>query len=287
VVLAIAQRASLPIKIEACARTGVAYYGRCLAGDNSGGVQTSLRDCLADAHQDIITCWNFRDEEKILSSERFKQLMLCLVQDIQESQNHGESNAVSTPGVDKISQFLSPITTTSPSTAPPLEITGALADWLKDAVLPNVPQVRRLLMTYTVDLTTVLKSLFDISLNRMPQSPARTTWLELKEAFEAYNRAGSHKQIHGRIRVIFQQDQQNLDSDRFQRVFRELVKDEGPKWGRRRTKGLSAQDASVHTSQPSAPSTSTAQPSALPPSTPLPSAPRPRRRGIRIPCLCP
>ena len=61
------------------------------------------------------------------------------------------------------------------------------------------PQVRRLLVAYAVDLTTVLKSLFDIALTRMPQPSARTTWSELKEAFEAYDRAGSHQQIHHQI----------------------------------------------------------------------------------------
>ena len=64
-----------------------------------------LGDCLGRVHQDIITCWNFRDEEKArislwcsepysnhifrktLSSNEFKQLMQYLVQDVQESQN--------------------------------------------------------------------------------------------------------------------------------------------------------------------------------------------------------
>ena len=40
-------------------------YGRSLAGDMPGAVRVSLRDCLAEVHQDIITCWNFRDEEKV------------------------------------------------------------------------------------------------------------------------------------------------------------------------------------------------------------------------------
>lgn len=68
-----------------------------------------LRDCLAKVHQDIVTSWNFRDEEnvsllgplwcneeyltvpwQILSSEEFRQLMQYIVQGVQESQNQGQ-----------------------------------------------------------------------------------------------------------------------------------------------------------------------------------------------------
>ena len=67
----------------------------------------SLYDFLAEIHQNIITRWNFRDEEgvriswqfnekrphnashQILGSDGFKQLMRYLVEDVQESQDHG------------------------------------------------------------------------------------------------------------------------------------------------------------------------------------------------------
>jgi hypothetical protein len=80
-------------------------------------------------------------------------------------------------------------------------------------------------MTYTIDLTTVLKSLFFDVLTRMPRSSAGISWPELKEAFEAYERSGSRKQIHHRISQIFQQDQQISDTDSFRRIFRELAED--------------------------------------------------------------
>ena len=40
-------------------------YGRSLVDNMPGVERVKLRDCLAEAHQDIITCWNFRDEEKV------------------------------------------------------------------------------------------------------------------------------------------------------------------------------------------------------------------------------
>lgn len=39
-------------------------YRNALAGSVPGVGQMLLRDCLAKVHQDIITCWNFRDEDK-------------------------------------------------------------------------------------------------------------------------------------------------------------------------------------------------------------------------------
>jgi len=98
---AIAQRADLPVKIEACVAyvrlnpirvilviyaaflftskgigcmSQIAFlcqssdhasdYRNALAGSVPGVGQMLLRDCLAKVHQDIITCWNFRDEDK-------------------------------------------------------------------------------------------------------------------------------------------------------------------------------------------------------------------------------
>jgi hypothetical protein len=76
-------------------------------------------------------------------------------------------------------------------------------------------------MTYSVDLTAVLRSSFDFTL--MANLSGRIRWLELKEAFDTYEHSGSRKQIHSRIGEIFHQDQQFLDTDGFQRIFRELV----------------------------------------------------------------
>ena len=161
------------------------------------------------------------------------------------------------------------------------------------------PQVRLLLMTYIVDLTTVLKLLFDITLIRVSQS-GRTTWSELKGAFEEYESTGSRQRIHHRICAIFQQDQQILDPDSFHRVFKELVKD-----GHQDTGGPSSAPVPVSTSRPppvkrksTAVATSSPAPVATSNSAPVTTssstraaAPEPptgpsRRRRARLPCIC-
>jgi len=80
-------------------------------------------------------------------------------------------------------------------------------------------------MTYIIDLTTVLKSLFEVlTPARIPRSSAGITWSELKEAFEAYENLGSRQRIHRRVFQIFQQDQQ-ISKDSFGLIFRELAED--------------------------------------------------------------
>jgi len=214
--------------------------------------------------------------------------------------------------IDKIFQFLSLITTVSAPTAQPFAMTGIPTDWLKDAVLHNAyvfiwicnpvadgkasrPQVRRLLTTYTVDLTAVLKSLFNIIVIQIPQSSERTTWLKLKEAFEAYEGSGSRQQIHRRICAIFQHDQQILDSDSFHHMFYELVKDERQVTGvAAPTPGPAPGPAPVPAPMSSPVHTPVSIPTPAPTPVPEPEpepehargpATRPPRRRIRCPCL--
>jgi hypothetical protein len=83
-------------------------------------------------------------------------------------------------------------------------------------------------MAYTVDLTTVLKSLFEITITpaKVPQRSGRTTWPEVKKAFDNYDK-GSLQRIHCRFCDIFQHDQQILGSEEsFRRMFHEFLKDE-------------------------------------------------------------
>jgi len=59
------------------------------------------------------------------------------------------------------------------------------------------PEIQRLLIAYTVDLISVLRELFDITLK--PDLALTTSWKELKAAFEAYERSPSCRRIHDSI----------------------------------------------------------------------------------------
>ncbi|PPQ80109.1 hypothetical protein CVT25_001477 [Psilocybe cyanescens] len=231
---AIAQRASLPLKIEACITgyvvcdsdvsvvadlNSVLDYRRVLTGTVPGFGQMLLRSCLIEVHKDIITCWNFKGE--VLNTDEFKQLMLHLIQDV-----HTKPNVSTAPKFDIISQFVGLVTASSAPIAPPVAILGltyAFLDWLSNAILENIPDVQRLLIAYTVDLISVLRELFDLTLK--PALALTATWEELQEAFETYERSASRQRVHNSIREKVQEGKQILTADGLDRVVRVLVEE--------------------------------------------------------------
>ncbi|KAI9571840.1 hypothetical protein HD554DRAFT_2299923 [Boletus coccyginus] len=215
---AIAQRASLPVKIEACVDKGINFYYHALAGSMLGAGDMLLWHCIARVHQDIITCWNFKDEDKILSGTEFKQLMLYLVQDLQIQ----SPPTAPPPPLDTIAQFVSLINASTIPIAPPVAILGLayfFVKWVSEAVLRNVPEVERLFMAYTIDLIAVLKSLFDFTLK--PDLIGATNWGVLKEAFEAYERSQKRKEIHDTCRSLYERNDRVLSRE----IFRQTIKD--------------------------------------------------------------
>jgi len=216
---AIAQRVSLPVKIDACIDKGVSYYYLALSGTVPGVGKTLLRECLAHVHKDIVDCWNLRNGHQILNGADFKQLMLYLVQDVQE-----ESSSAAPPDLDRISQFVTLVTAASVPVVPPIAILGLsyfFVKWVSDAVLDNIPSVERLIMAYTVDLILVLKSLFHFTLK--PDLAGSANWEVLKEAFEAYERSHDVQQNHNSCRSALHQNNQRLDRDGFRAKIRELL----------------------------------------------------------------
>ncbi|KAH8986799.1 hypothetical protein EDB86DRAFT_3245998 [Lactarius hatsudake] len=191
----IAQRESIPVKIDACVTKGISYYSRALRNTSRRGAPESgltlLHDCIRVVHKDIITCWNFKGE--VLNSPEFRQLMLRLVQDI-----HTKPNTI-LPNVDVISQFVKLATASAPI-VPPVAILGlsyTFVEWLSTTLLEEVPSVQRLLIAYVVDLVGVLRELFDITLR--PDLALTPTWKELQAAFESYERSYSRQRIHNSI----------------------------------------------------------------------------------------
>lgn len=194
---AMAQRKSLPIKLDACINCMNRQW-IVLAGSIPGLGQVLLRECLKKIHRDIIICWNFKDEKEILISDEFKQLMLYLVQDVQ-SEPRGTNRPK--PKLDPISQFVTLMTAASSAFAPPVAILGltyVFLEWLSDAILENKPRVQQLLMAYTADLMKVLRELFYFTLK--PDLTLTVNWDGLKEAFATYEYSSSRQNIHNTIR---------------------------------------------------------------------------------------
>ncbi|KAI9445973.1 hypothetical protein H4582DRAFT_519233 [Lactarius indigo] len=185
----IAQRASRSVKVDACATKGMSHYNHSLLGGVPGSERLLLRDCLEKVHRDIITCWNFKGE--VLDSKEFALLMLRLVQDVQTEPSAYHSNI---DLVSQISQFVALVNSASPPVQPLESILGFTPDfvqWFSTAVVENTSWSQHFLMTYTVDLVSVSRMLFDTTL--IP------TWDGVREAYGTYELSGSRKNLHDHI----------------------------------------------------------------------------------------
>jgi len=148
------------------------------------------------------------------------QLMLHLVQDVVDGKQPHDS------APQKISQFVNLVTAPAPDEliAPPVAILGLtfkFVQWLSTSVLVNEAPVQRLLFAYTVDLIRVLRELFDITLR--PDAELTTTWPDLKEAFETYERSPSRRHIHKSICSYTPQDGWILTAKDLTNKLRELL----------------------------------------------------------------
>ncbi|KAF8258804.1 hypothetical protein EI94DRAFT_1834787 [Lactarius quietus] len=197
VLWALTQRASLPIKIKACIIKGISYYIYALAGSLSVVRQWILRDCLKKVHNDIITCWNFKDEGKVLKSPEFQELMFCLVDGVQTQPS------AKSPNVDEAFKYVTLTTFASASlaggpAAASASVAALPAEWLTITLEKNISEAGRMLVTYIVDLVKVLIELFGITLRADLALTTRRE--ELHQAFEAYKTSPSCQSIHKSIR---------------------------------------------------------------------------------------
>ncbi|KAJ6465726.1 hypothetical protein C8R45DRAFT_1022164 [Mycena sanguinolenta] len=200
VVLSVAQRANVSLKIEVCISKGMNSYWRALPAALPGLGNMLLHNCLATIHNDIIKCWNLPDAEKLLIDDNFRQLMLYVVQDMHTSSHP----AASPPDLDKITQFLDLCAAITPAIAPPAAILGLayfFLKWLSNEILQNTPDVQQVLIAYIVDLMLVLAELLNFAELKALKSE-KLTWAELDEAFQAYYRSPWQPRVHSRVRDL-------------------------------------------------------------------------------------
>ncbi|KAH8998269.1 hypothetical protein EDB86DRAFT_2912058 [Lactarius hatsudake] len=205
----IAQRASPSVKMEVCVTKGMNSYNRFLPGGMPGSERLLLRDCLEKVHRDIVTCWNFKGE--VLDSKEFAYLMLRLSQDDQTEPGAYHSN------IDMISQFVALLTPASPhiqSLESVLGFTPNFVQWLSTAGLENTSWLQQFIMTYTADLISVLRILFDTT--------TTPTWDGVRGAYGAYEQSGSRQNLHDRILSTTARGEHVLTKGDMNGVFREL-----------------------------------------------------------------
>jgi hypothetical protein len=74
-----------------------------------------------------------------------------------------------------------------------------------------------------MDLIHVLRELFDITLR--PELVLSITWMEIREAFEAYERSGSRQRIHRNICSQIAGDEKTLTADDISQKIRGLLQE--------------------------------------------------------------
>ncbi|KAJ7193936.1 hypothetical protein GGX14DRAFT_587371 [Mycena pura] len=210
---ALAQMASLPLKIRACADQAMTHYSRALiaAGSTPAVGRPLLFHRLVEVHEDIITCMNVQDPDNVLRSTEFRHVLLHVVQHMRNKEDTKSYASVITAtkaeylpssplDIEKITQVVQLFATASAALAQPAAILGlsfSFFKWILDAVCANVPEVQRVFISYTVDLMLVLRELFDFTLQR--QWAGRVTWRDLGEAWAAYHRTPSQARVHSEI----------------------------------------------------------------------------------------
>ncbi|KIJ23397.1 hypothetical protein M422DRAFT_56849 [Sphaerobolus stellatus SS14] len=144
---AVAQRKSVPLKVEASISTSLNYYVSMLIAGSIPNVpghgKVLLRECLLNVHKSIVNCWNFEtgdDDPEILKSNEFRQMGLFIVQDINLEQGSQQVSS-SGPDVGRINEFVALAAAASASIAPPAAIFGlsyVFFKWLTSTVLENI-----------------------------------------------------------------------------------------------------------------------------------------------------
>ncbi|KAF5356472.1 hypothetical protein D9757_012476 [Collybiopsis confluens] len=199
---ALAQRASVDGKIDACIEVGRRKYWRGLASSLHFPGK-SLKQCLDRIHDDMIDVWNFNDPDKLLKSQDFKIIMADLLKDLDDTDS---KKAAATKDILRtVTGTIGAVTSIIPGAvaiAIPAAAGVAIAQWLYFAY-QETPAILQLLMGYICDLTNVLQCLFWIMRVHGEGAPVQSQLIET--ALDAHDETGAPRAIHHKIRSFMKQ----------------------------------------------------------------------------------
>ncbi|KAG2128877.1 hypothetical protein BD769DRAFT_1457047 [Suillus cothurnatus] len=191
ITMMIAQRVDISLKLKASIAIGKKRYWRSLgSGMNFKGF--TMLDCLSVIHKDIIEVWNFNDPRCHLTSDQFKDLMLKDLDNV-DLQRPAEDLAF---GLSVVLKIVDVLTSVDGSLLPIAVAIGGgvvLVRWAYDMYQQTKLTLQRI-MTYIVDLTCVMQTLFLLAPIAGSISPR-----VIKIAVKAYEKAGK-RNVHSEIR---------------------------------------------------------------------------------------
>ncbi|KIK56309.1 hypothetical protein GYMLUDRAFT_263785 [Collybiopsis luxurians FD-317 M1] len=214
---AIAQRASVETKIDACIEVGRRkYWSGLVTGLHFPG--KNLNQCLKIIHDDLIAVWNFNDPDELLKSQGFKLSMTDMVNDLDMRESHHARETIAT-----VSGMIGLITAVIPGAvviAVPAAAGVAIAQWLFFAY-QETPAILQLMMGYIADLTTVLQCLFWMM--RANKEGSKVEQCHIDHAIDVHQKTGTQQVIHQKIRS-FVSDSKTFKFGKKGRALGELIK---------------------------------------------------------------
>jgi GTPase SAR1 family protein len=196
ITMMIAQRVDISLKLKASIAIGKKRYWRSL-GSGMDFKGFTMLDCLSVIHKDIIQVWNFNDPRCHLASDQFKDLMLKDLDKV-DLPHTAEALVFGLSVVSKIADVLTLVD--GPLVPIAMAIGGGLVlvKWAYDMYQQTKLTLQRI-MTYIVDLTCVMQTLFLLAPIAGSISPRI-----IKIAIKAYEEAGKgnvHSAIHSYVTV--------------------------------------------------------------------------------------
>ncbi|KIM53834.1 hypothetical protein SCLCIDRAFT_1222464 [Scleroderma citrinum Foug A] len=142
--------------------------------------------CLRIVHDDIIGLWNFRDDDNLLLSKEFREIMMNLVDLLYRPLDRF-------PRLPQQGEM-----TSSMQTGVPVALVAPikLVKWAHNAYTRR-PEVQQIFMAYITDLTNVLDALYTLVTRRSDDNLNIRT---VKIALMAYYKSMKRKEVHARIR---------------------------------------------------------------------------------------
>ncbi|KIJ35988.1 hypothetical protein M422DRAFT_782383 [Sphaerobolus stellatus SS14] len=193
ITIAIAQKVSPRVKIDASISVGKAGYWKGLAS-GTNFVGKSLKSCLGVIHIDIVVVWAFDDPHGYLRSNEFRTLMYSLVNDLADPQPQ-KPNRTLTAGLSMVGTIAGIVSALAGPVAPivvPIVAGAVLAMWLFQIYRQSDDTLRRL-MAYIINLTLVMQNIF--WLTTMTEGRPITRRL-IKLAFKSYQESREKTQVH-------------------------------------------------------------------------------------------
>ncbi|KAG2092156.1 uncharacterized protein F5147DRAFT_657772 [Suillus discolor] len=222
-VMMIAQRADIGLKVKASLIIGNRRYWRGLAANvNFKGF--TMSDCLSVIHKDVIDVWNFNDPHCHLASDQFKGLILKDLDKADEPMPK-VPDMVDLPWtaaqpLNISSEFglatITAILTLLAGAFPPIAAGVALVECARDAYQHTKIVLQRI-MTYIVDLTCVMQILFLLA----PTGPISRHVVKI--ATKAYEEACKNK-VHLAIQSYCVSAMSTGEGDALETIVR-MIKD--------------------------------------------------------------